>query len=598
MKAHHWTIIALVPLAVVYLLTLQTIPNGSSHYFMIDVGETQIVLNNWGTLHATGYPLYVISGNILTAILTTFGIAEVTAPALVSFVWGIITLALLFWLLRQWTTHRWLAAAVVVVFGLTRTIWIHHVIAEIYTFGLLLQVGLLALAFWPGTVKGRIYWMALLGGVAVAHHRATAMMIPALLVAVAPILWQERRNLPKIVLLSVAMGTVGFAQYAYLYLRAQAGADWVYGEPGTLSGLWDEFIGREAQRFIGPPDSVSGLLENIETINLVLIRDLTVPGIVAGIAGIVYAIVNTKTRRIGASLALLAVVAYGFHISWYTDVLSALILLVTLALACGWLFAADAMLRVNYGRWLVGAAAGAAAVYMIAFNLPFITDVTEDPTGEEVIAELAYAPPGSTVMLAWGPRYFAASIGQLFLDELDHIALVDDKVDFTTVDAPLLTPDYTFFQQPLSWWGARLGPDVTLAAAAPRLVEIRQAPTFADTTEQGIAVMDATVTCDPLALNVIWTTGESPTEDLSVYVHGLDATGAIIAQGDQSAPVYGWRPTTSWRPNEVIRDVYPLMGADALNAVETIRYGMYRVTGTGFENVSEFTTPATCVVTD
>ena len=58
-------VIALGILAAVYLSTLQTIPNGSSHYFMIDVGETQIVLNEWGTLHATGYPLYVITGNLL-----------------------------------------------------------------------------------------------------------------------------------------------------------------------------------------------------------------------------------------------------------------------------------------------------------------------------------------------------------------------------------------------------------------------------------------------------------------------------------------------------------------------------------------------------
>jgi hypothetical protein len=37
-----------------YLITLQTIPNGAEHYYMIDVGEMQIVLNKWGTLHATG----------------------------------------------------------------------------------------------------------------------------------------------------------------------------------------------------------------------------------------------------------------------------------------------------------------------------------------------------------------------------------------------------------------------------------------------------------------------------------------------------------------------------------------------------------------
>ena len=58
-------LLALLILLVAYLSTLQTIPNGAEHYFMIDVGETQIVLNTWGTLHTTGYPLYVIVGNVL-----------------------------------------------------------------------------------------------------------------------------------------------------------------------------------------------------------------------------------------------------------------------------------------------------------------------------------------------------------------------------------------------------------------------------------------------------------------------------------------------------------------------------------------------------
>lgn len=82
-------------LLAVYLLTLQTIPNGADHYYMIDVGETQIVLNNWGTLHATNYPLYVMSGNVLTTLMRAVGIEAIAAPALVSLLWGGIALALL-----------------------------------------------------------------------------------------------------------------------------------------------------------------------------------------------------------------------------------------------------------------------------------------------------------------------------------------------------------------------------------------------------------------------------------------------------------------------------------------------------------------------
>src|SRR3954469_222554 len=77
-------------LLVAYLPILQTLPNGSENYFMIDVGETQVVLNRWGTLHSTGYPLYVMIGSTLVALMRAFGVGAAAAPALVSLFWGMI----------------------------------------------------------------------------------------------------------------------------------------------------------------------------------------------------------------------------------------------------------------------------------------------------------------------------------------------------------------------------------------------------------------------------------------------------------------------------------------------------------------------------
>ncbi|MCC6805628.1 MAG: DUF2723 domain-containing protein, partial [Anaerolineae bacterium] len=142
-------------LLVAYLPTLQTIPNGSENYYMIDVGETQIVLNRWGTLHATGYPLYVMTGSAMTALLRAFGIDSATAPAVVSLFWGILTLTLVYALALRWTRRIALAAAATVLFGLTRTMWIHNDIAEVYTMTLFFEALLLALALWQPPVRGR-----------------------------------------------------------------------------------------------------------------------------------------------------------------------------------------------------------------------------------------------------------------------------------------------------------------------------------------------------------------------------------------------------------------------------------------------------------
>ena len=68
--------LVLLILLPIYLLTLQTQINGAEHYFMIDVGETQAVLNLLGTLHATGYPLYVMvsSGLVALALLALLSV--------------------------------------------------------------------------------------------------------------------------------------------------------------------------------------------------------------------------------------------------------------------------------------------------------------------------------------------------------------------------------------------------------------------------------------------------------------------------------------------------------------------------------------------
>lgn len=597
--------VALSILAAVYLSTLQTIPNGSSHYFMIDVGETQIVLNEWGTLHATGYPLYVILGNLLTDSMVALGISSVTAPALTSLVWGLMALTLIYTLAYHLSRQVWLSAAMTVLFGLTLTMWIHNVIAEIYTFTLLLLVALLLLALWRNPGRHRIYWMALIGGIAVVHHRAIVIAIPALLYAVWPEFRAQRKRLPRLIAISFLLGLLGLTQYAYLYLRAQAGANWVYGQPGTLQGLWDEFIGTEAARFIGPPDSLKALIDNFNLVTGVLVRNLTLPGILLGVFGLIIAANIRQTRRAGMTLILCGGLAYAFHVLWYRDILSALILPITLSLAFGWLFLAQAILRSVRRQRLaqvgIALAAAAGAVVLLSLNFSFIRDLTTDPTGLETVDLLEQAPDDSTVMLAWGPRYFAASIGKLYMGELQHIYLADDKSDLAQIvrDGQLVTPEYTFFNQPLDWWQQKLGQQVYLQAAAPYLVRIATEPDLSATPVQGIAVEHESLTCQTgrVILDVTWATENAPNEDLSVFVKAFDQQGNVIAQGDQFAPVYGWRPLTTWTAGEQVRDIYPLDAAPS--QVATVRYGMYRtLPDGGFENVSEYNVPVKCPAKD
>ena len=340
--------LVLLVLLPAYVSVLQTIPNGSEHYYMIDVGEAQIVLNVWGTLHMTGYPVYLMLTGTLVALLKAAGVSAVTAPAVTSLLYSLLALALTYVLAAHITRRRWLSAGAIILFGLTRTAWVHSDIAEIYSFGLVLLVALLLVALWQPPVRHRILWLALLGGVSVFHHRALLMVAPALLLAVWPdFVAYPRRRLPLLLGAALALGLLGFLPYVYLPLRAQAGATWVYGDPGTWKGFWEQFLGTEATHFMGLPSTLAGLVENFNRINTVLITDCTLPGVLLGLGGLLLGLRDPHTRRAAAVIGLSAVVAYGFHVLFYTDILSALILPATLGLAFGWLFAANALVRTS-----------------------------------------------------------------------------------------------------------------------------------------------------------------------------------------------------------------------------------------------------------
>jgi hypothetical protein len=562
----------------VYVFTLQTIPNGADHYYMADVGETQIVLNLWGTLHATGYPLYVITGNLLVALLRALGVDPAAAPAVVSLIWTLAALGVMCLLAHRLAGLR-AALLVTALFGLTRTVWIHAAIAEIYSFGLLILALLLLLALWPAALRGRLYGLALLGGIGVFHHRALLMAAPALVYAAWPEIQRtvRRPGGGRHLIALLLVGLLGFLPYFYLPLRASAGAAWVYGTPDTWQGFRDQFMGREAAQFIGLPDSLDALLANFHMVNLVLVTDLTLPGLIAGLAGLVLALRTARFRRAAMTFLLNGLAAYLFHILLYVDILSALILPVTLSMAFGWLFLVVWLRENGFSMRIPFAVTVLFAAVLIAQNLPFIRRLTTDPTGLQTIALAQGAPPGSALMLNWGVHHFAVGFGRDILGLLPDITLIDHNADFRAVIAAqrLVTPDYTFFSRPPEWWAEQLGQEVFLRSAAPGLVEIATAPHLATSPlPPAPSVYQASLACRPEALDlyVVWGAGEKPQRDLSVFVHLLDAQGVVLAQDDQFAPVYGQRPLTGWRAGELISDVYTLPRRPDAAAV---RYGLY-----------------------
>ena len=183
------------------------------------------------------------------------------------------------------------------------------------------------------------------------------------------------------------------------------------------------------------------------------------------------------------------------------------------------------------------------------------------------------------------------------LGQLPGVELVDHNADFARLvrEGPLITPEFTFYERPVDWWQERLGAPVYLHAVAPSLIEIAPEPEMTDAvTALDAAAVEVSCTGSEIILNVAWAAPQTPTEDLSVFVHLLNTESAVIAQADQSAPVYGWRPLTSWLPGEAVRDVYAL---PRLAGAANIRFGLYHQLADGsFANDVERTVPVNCEV--
>src|SRR5712691_11870384 len=141
-------------LILIYLPTLLTEvtggveTNGVQDPYMQDVGEIQVALNVWGTLHHTGYPLYTMLGNLATLALRSVGVDAATAPVLYSMAWGLIALTAFYALVYYLTNRPEIAAATTLLLGLARSIWIHNVIANVRSMGFAFEVILLAIALW------------------------------------------------------------------------------------------------------------------------------------------------------------------------------------------------------------------------------------------------------------------------------------------------------------------------------------------------------------------------------------------------------------------------------------------------------------------
>ncbi len=627
--------LAALALAGLYAATLQTHISGSfaetspqnilHNEYIKDVGEIQVALNVWGTIHHTGYPLFAILGNLFTPPLRALGIEPAAAASLYATAWGAVLLggfALLVWRL---TGRLTLAAISAALLGTARSIWLHHVIAEVYSMSLAITVLLLLVALWPAPWSGawsarrRLLWLALLGGIGVAHHRAVAFVTPGLILAVGPVLWRERPPWRRTALQAIGLAALGFLPYLYLPLRAWQNANWVYGEPGTLRGLWIEFSGKEADRLVKLPADAAELGDNLASVWRIMVHELSLPGLLAGLICLLLAVTVAPQRRAARIVALSAAGPTLFAALYHTAVLPQAVLMpTTLALAFAVAVSADWLIaRRPRAAVLAPLALALWAMGLAGWHYGTIRELVGERTGLEVIARLERLPREGkpALMFPWGPRYAAASYARLVTGEYADLLMVDHKADYRALLAEgyqLYTEPETFYTysppwaspycpppgcEPSGWWTERLGA-LSLTSAAPGYVRLLTVPDLIAPGEPlgeplvyGITRQAAWLTCDAayLYLHVIWSADRQPEGDPSIFVHLTGDTPAPDPpNADSRHPVYGLYPFAQMAPGQRARDDFTL---PRLPGMTQVRLGLYEQTDAGFANWGELALP-------
>jgi hypothetical protein len=625
---HHWFrrlvpgLIAAGILFVVYAATMQQDVNGSSHDYVLDTGEIQVALNLWGTIHYTGYPLYTILSALIATAAKSLGMAPALAASATSLTWSLLALLVFYLILRHLLPgNTVLAGLTVLIVGLAESFWLHSVIAEVYSFSLLLVSLALLLGIqlrerWqPGK------WLALVFvlGTAVTHHRVLLFLLPLVLLLSWPYPWPWFQQRVLSIFYSLLAFVLPFLAYLYLPLRAHQGAPWVYGQPDTWSGFWQQFTGSEVTGdLLRIPDSSDAWIQNLHFLYGHLTQQFPWFLLLAGLVGLLWLI--RENWQVGLAFLYGSGVLPLFVLLFPKAVWAPAVLMPSLL--CVAVGSAYLLYKLGQKRpgwrpfsWVICLL---LAGFLLRQNLPFVNMLTRDPTGRAMIDRLqpvsVFAASSSerpTVALSWGTGFFAAAYGLFVTHELSDIALVDHRADFAAIadaDGVVLTPSLYLNYWPPAWWEGKLG-NAHFNAVTPEVIAIQQAPLSDKEAPlqanfdlgNGIRIRSAALTrtaAEQAVVKVYWEAVQPVARDYSVAVHWLSRFPAqgpadILAQTDSLHPVQGWYPTTRWTTGEVVRDVYALQAtAVPLPPSTVIAITMYYVDENGqFVNNEWFVLP-------
>jgi len=303
----HWPWELVPLLGTLGWLYLQTMPPGISSWIVEgwDSAMLQVTGSTWGIPHSPGYPLYTILSNIFVRVVGIIpGLMDTSVVWRVSF-WStttsLLTLILVYLIVRKLTRNRPLAFVAAAILGVSFIFWRAAIMAEVYSLNALI----FALTYWLAIIwddDRRHRWLVLLGlvlGAGLVHHRTALILPPTIALWVS--LWRKNREDMqaanqhprwKIIGLrwAILAGTSLIPLLSYIYLPLAAmyrqGQSWLYADTSDWNTFWFMVLSREWWGLVQPPATMLGWLQALSQLFFQQASQITAVGVAVGLVGL------------------------------------------------------------------------------------------------------------------------------------------------------------------------------------------------------------------------------------------------------------------------------------------------------------------------
>lgn len=596
-----------------------------------DAGEFQFAAWNFGLAHPTGYPLYMMLGGLWQHLLAMLTIPPATALNVLSALFGAISVALVYWLMRGWvdgtrTAQRMVGIFTATLFAVNPTFWNQSLIAEVYALHALF-IALILLAAQrvarsqEGQMRSRLVLLWLLVGLSLTHHATTMLLVPALLVYLWFVDGPPWRN-GRTLILCVAALLLPLLLYLYVPLRSgPIASPWYHQDLGgeilhLYQNDWGSFV-----RFITGQSISVGFRSMGDALGQAgfAARQWHLHFTWAGLVLILLGWYALMVQRRWAVLALTAVYALTqqvFNLFYAID--DIFVYYIPLYLV-GALWAGFAAAQLASGQWRGSAAERTPAPeeaaqpsqfalhrgplpILLLFLIPatlvrtYLPQIDQsDAVGTRLRWEeiLAAAPPADAILI---------SNDRDEIVPLFYLQHVEDRVPGLSGLFPLIAPEPRFAdigttvdtalavsgERPVYLIKPMPGLDVRFqlaartpplyealgpAATAPPAISVEEALGPLTLLGYDVAALDDTTVTDGVQVRIYWRVDAPLSADYTTTVQLYDSAQQRIAQSD-SQPGGLFYPTSLWKAGEVLVENHILEYDDAQTPTDML-VGMY-----------------------